>query len=212
MIMSTELVAKNSLVLLLIAWLLRSPRSDVDSFEGDQLLNCCSSFRVNFCRVNIFLIDQYESLLWFQIQFCLSHPHLAIAERRRCKNLDWFSVSFIERGFPTAFLILNSMAFRPDSIACFYESRQIISWREYPDMLLLRSLSALTLRTFLLFRLLRLYIEESFWMGASTSCADFSQRIDVLGLSLLLWAIEGLEWLTLVVENESKIEWFEALV
>ena len=209
---STKFVAKNSLMLLFIVWLLKSSKCDVNSFKNDQLLNCCSFFKVNSCKINIFFIDQYEFLLWFQIQFCLSHSHLTIIERRRCKNFDWFLVNLIEREFFIVFLILNCITFKSNSIACFYESRQMIFWRKYSDMLLLKSSSALILKTFLLFRLLKLYIKKSFRMNASTNCADFFRRIDVLDLLLLLWTIENLKWLTLVVENENKIEWFEILV
>ena len=63
MIMPAELVAKNSLMLLLfVYWTIHYTGLP----EGNQLIQLLSNsmivfFLISFCRINIFLVEQYES-------------------------------------------------------------------------------------------------------------------------------------------------------
>ena len=54
-----------------------------------------------------------------------------------------------------------------------------------------------------------LSVGDSFWIEALASCAGFFNRLDVLGLRLLLWVIEGLAQFALVDGGVSRVEWFE---
>ena len=54
-----------------------------------------------------------------------------------------------------------------------------------------------------------LSVGDSFCMEVSASCADFSNRLNVLGLWLLLWVVEGSEWLALVARDDNEVEWLK---
>ena len=55
-------------------------------------------------------------------------------------------------------------------------------------------------------------IVDSSWIEALASCAGLSNHLDVLGLSLLLWIVEDLEWLAFVARDANEVECFFMVV
>ena len=149
----------------------------------------------------------------------------------RCRNvddtvyLDWLLISLIECEFPTVFLILDCIAFR--------QTRPVLLLGPPYGFLtrtscyaLLRSPSDQLLTMLFVFWLLMVRrgnrtiktvvsqcwdIEDPFCMGAPAKCAGFFNCFDVLGLPLLLWAAEGLEWLALVARDVNEAEWLKPI-
>ena len=109
MITSTWLVAKNSLLLLLIVYW---ESSQCRFARRWSIRSIVVFFIVNFYRVNIVLIKQYEFFAIYQIQHCLSQLQFWLSsKRRRCNDLDWLFVSFIEYEFSIVFLISKCIEF-----------------------------------------------------------------------------------------------------
>ena len=187
MIMSTEFVAKNSLMLLFIAyWAIHY----TNLFENDQLIQLLN----NSITVFSWLIFWKSTCFWNVVDTMYS---------------DWFLVNFIEREFFIVFLILNCIQTKFDHVFllksswnfltkmfCFYWNHRSISSRCFWcfDLKMKRSKSLFSRRFFRY----DLNVENLLCMKVSTNDANFFNRFDVFDRWLLLWIVENLKRLTFV--------------
>ena len=157
MLMSAKLVAKNSLLLLLIVWLLKSSLYDMNLIENVQLTQLLIFSWSVFAKSTFILWNNINFLKCFRCIFAVC------IDNSRCQNvdytmyLDWFSVNFIEREFFIVVFVISCIAFVQNSIVekmfvqivvlrsydflivRFCWSRHVISWWKYFAMFLLKS-------------------------------------------------------------------------
>ena len=180
MTMSTMLVAKYSLLLLLVAyWNFHYANLTRDD-QATQLL----FFRVSFLQSSSCYRDVDDTIALTRFLLILSNMNfLSSWSWTVLHSREVAFLRFLARWRNSYWLVevvVVSWEFESEISNCFFMTRT--------------SSIRLTLRF-------------------STNCADFFNHFDVLDLSLLLWIIESLKWLTFVVwdVNEKSNDWSQLL-
>ena len=110
MLMSAIFVAKNSMLLLLVAWLLKLVSCDVDSFRNNRFAQLLF-FSWSIFTESTFFLWNNMSFMKFEYDFVCCIDNSCDRNVDDTMYLDWISVSFIEREFFIIVLILNCFAF-----------------------------------------------------------------------------------------------------